>query len=129
MPRSVKLSNPFLIFLLCSSATRLCGGAILILVSWHLVRASDKGYIPLALSIFLAFLPAFFVPAIIAKLSIMLNGRQITGLLLSVLACLTVLLGISQDNLVLFMFANFLTWLVFLGLEASWDMWFTQLQV
>jgi hypothetical protein len=118
----------FKVFLLCSTFIRLASGALLVTLTWNILNQNNISYLPLAVAIFSSLLPAFLAPSIIRRLSVSFNGRKMSSLFLLALVPLTMLAGVSRYNTMGLLIINLLVWLIFLLLEASLDMWFTQLQ-
>nr|WP_256576196.1 MFS transporter [Pseudomonas sp. SID14000] len=97
-------------------------------LTWTILKQNDGDYLPLALAIFCSFLPAFITPMMIKRLSSSLSGRQMSGGFLLCMACLALASGFSREFTVGLLVINLLVWLMILSLEASLDMWFTQIQ-
>lgn len=116
------------VFLLCSTVYRLFSGALMVSLTWTILKQNDGDYLPLALAIFCSFLPAFITPMMIKRLSRSLSGRQMSGGFLLCMACLALASGFSREFTAGLLLINLFVWLMILSLEASLDMWFTQLQ-
>ncbi|MCM2459124.1 MFS transporter [Pseudomonas sp. CG7] len=121
-------SKELAIFLVCSTAYRLCSGALVVSLTWTILNQNEGGYLPLALAIFCSFIPAFITPVIIKRLSVRMNGRKMSSWFTFCLAGLSLVVGASRDITLALLVANLFVWLVFMLLEASLDMWFTQVQ-
>lgn len=121
-------SQALAIFLICSTVYRLFSGALMVSLTWTILKQNDGDYLPLALAIFCSFLPAFITPMMIKRLSSSLSGRQMSGGFLLCMACLALASGFSREFTVGLLVINLLVWLMILSLEASLDMWFTQIQ-
>jgi MFS family permease len=115
-------------FLFCSTVYRLFSGALLVSLTWTILNQNEGGYWPLALAIFCSFIPAFITPAIIKRLAIRMNGRQMSSWFVFGLTALALVSGVSRDFTVGLLVTNLFVWLMIMSLEASLDMWFTQLQ-
>jgi len=115
-------------FLFCSTVYRLFSGALLVSLTWTILNQNEGGYWPLALAIFCSFIPAFITPAIIKRLAIRMNGRQMSSWFVFGLTGLALVSGVSRDFTVGLLITNLFVWLMIMSLEASLDMWFTQLQ-
>ncbi|MFJ4193629.1 hypothetical protein [Pseudomonas sp. NPDC089534] len=115
-------------FLVCSTVYRLFSGALMVSLTWTILTRNEGGYLPLALAIFCSFLPAFITPLMIRRLSRSLSGRQMSGAFVLGLSALALVPGVSGDFTAGLLIANLFAWLMVLLLEASLDMWFTQIQ-
>ncbi|MFZ3282151.1 hypothetical protein [Pseudomonas sp.] len=115
-------------FLFCSTVYRLFSGALLVSLTWTILNQNEGGYWPLALAIFCSFIPAFITPAIIKRLAIRMNGRQMSSWFVFGLTALALVSGVSRDFTAGLLITNLFVWLMIMSLEASLDMWFTQLQ-
>ncbi|KAE9639606.1 hypothetical protein [Pseudomonas sp. PB106] len=115
-------------FLFCSTVYRLFSGALLVSLTWTILNQNEGGYWPLALAIFCSFIPAFITPAIIKRLANRMNGRQMSSWFVFGLTALALVSGVSRDFTVGLLVTNLFVWLMIMSLEASLDMWFTQLQ-
>lgn len=115
-------------FLFCSTVYRLFSGALLVSLTWTILNQNEGGYWPLALAIFCSFIPAFITPAIIKRLANRMNGRQMSSWFVFGLTALALVSGVSRDFTVGLLITNLFVWLMIMSLEASLDMWFTQLQ-
>ncbi|AMO76029.1 MFS transporter [Pseudomonas citronellolis] len=113
-------------FLLCSTLYRLASGALLVSLTWNILHQHSVSYLPLAVAIFCSFIPAFVTPALVRRLSLRMNGRQMSARFLGGLAVLGVIAGLSRYQTIALLLTNLIVWLLFLLLEASLDMWFTQ---
>ncbi|PWB37575.1 hypothetical protein DCO47_03420 [Pseudomonas sp. NDM] len=116
------------IFLFCSTVYRLFSGALLVSLTWTILKQSNDDYLPLALAIFCSFIPAFITPMMIKRLSRKMNGRQMSSLFILCLAGLAMISGLSRNYTAGLLITNLFVWLMVMSLEASLDMWFTQLQ-
>ncbi|MBB5448363.1 MULTISPECIES: hypothetical protein [unclassified Paraburkholderia] len=116
------------VFLFCSTAYRLASGALLVSLTWTILNQHEGGYLPLAFAIFCSFIPAFITPALVRRFSSRMNGRQMSVGFLGCLAVLSVVAGVSRNSTAALLAANLMIWLIFMLLEASLDMWFTQVQ-
>lgn len=121
-------ANELVIFLACSTVYRLFSGALLVSLTWTILSQNDGSYLPLALAIFCSFIPAFITPWMIKRLSIRMNGRKMSSWFLVCLAGLSLVAGACRDITVGLLITNLFVWLIFMLLEASLDMWFTQVQ-
>lgn len=124
----VRNSKDRILFLICSTVYRLFSGALLIFLTWSILHQDGGSYLPLAFSIFCSFIPAFVTPMIIKRLSIRMDGRQMSSGFLVCLAGLSLVAAVCRDMAVGLLITNLLVWLIFILLEASLDMWFTQVQ-
>lgn len=115
-------------FLFCSTVYRLFSGALLVSLTWTILKQNDGGYLPLALAIFCSFIPAFITPVMIKRLSRHVTGRQMSSLFVLCLAGLALISGFSHNFTLGLLITNLFVWLMIMSLEASLDMWFTQLQ-
>jgi MFS family permease len=115
-------------FLFCSTVYRLFSGALLVSLTWTILNQNEGGYWPLALAIFCSFIPAFITPSIIKRLAIRMNGRQMSSWFVFGLTALALVSGVSRDFTAGLLITNLFVWLMIMSLEASLDMWFTQLQ-
>lgn len=115
-------------FLFCSTVYRLFSGALLVSLTWTILKQNDGGYLPLALAIFCSFIPAFITPVMIKRLSRHVTGRQMSSLFVLCLAGLALISGFSRNFTLGLLITNLFVWLMIMSLEASLDMWFTQLQ-
>ncbi|MEN1834059.1 hypothetical protein AAIM60_14320 [Pseudomonas lijiangensis] len=121
-------SKELTVFLVCSTAYRLCSGALVVSLTWTILNQNEGGYLPLALAIFCSFIPAFITPVMIKRLSKRMNGRKMSSLFMASLAALSLVVGAYRDITIGLLVTNLFVWLVFMLLEASLDMWFTQVQ-
>jgi MFS family permease len=124
----MKISRELTVFLVCSTVYRLFSGALLVSLTWTILNQNEDGYLPLALAIFCSFIPAFVTPIMIKRLSARTNGRQMSSWFLVCLAGLSLVAGACRDLTVGLLIVNLFVWLIFMLLEASLDMWFTQVQ-
>ena len=124
----MNLSRELTVFLVCSTVYRLFSGALLVSLTWTILNQNDGSYLPLALAIFCSFIPAFVTPMMIKRLSTRMNGRQMSSWFLVCLAALSLVAGMARDITVGLLITNLFVWLIFMLLEASLDMWFTQVQ-
>ncbi|MEB0077589.1 MFS transporter [Pseudomonas sp. CCI3.2] len=124
----MKMTRELIVFLVCSTVYRLFSGALLVSLTWTILNQNEGGYLPLALAIFCSFIPAFVTPMMIKRLSTRMNGRQMSSWFLVCLASLSLVAGGCRDITVGLLIANLFVWLIFMLLEASLDMWFTQVQ-
>ena len=122
------LSREIKLFLLCSTFYRLASGALLVSLTWNILNQEKVGHVPLALAILCSFIPAFVTPRVIRHLSHKLNGQQMSARFLFGLVFLALVAGVCRHNTSALLVTNLLVWLLFLLLEASLDMWFTQVQ-
>lgn len=122
------ISRELIIFLVGSTVYRLFSGALLVSLTWTILNQNEGGYLPLALAIFCSFIPAFVTPMMIKRLSLRMNGRKMSSLFLVCLAGLSLVAGVCRDITVGLLITNLFVWLIFMLLEASLDMWFTQVQ-
>ncbi|MGI4861282.1 MAG: hypothetical protein ACRYHA_31000 [Janthinobacterium lividum] len=97
-------------------------------MSWQLATTRHGDFFPLALTVFLSFVPAFFIPKLILSLSNRLHGREITSRLLCAFCGMAILIGLTRGETGWFVMTNFLALTLFMGLEVGWDMWFARLQ-
>lgn len=121
-------SKELAVFLVCSTVYRLFSGALLVSLTWTILNQNEGGYLPLALAIFCSFIPAFITPMMIKRLSTRMSGRKMSSLFLVCLAGLSLVAGACRDVTVGLLITNLFVWLIFMLLEASLDMWFTQVQ-
>ncbi|MGN8125376.1 MFS transporter [Pseudomonas sp. 22082] len=124
----MKTRRELIVFLICSTVYRLFSGALLVSLTWTILNQDEGGYLPLALAIFCSFIPAFVTPMMIKRLSTRMNGRQMSSWFLVCLAGLSLVAGVCRDITVGLLITNLFVWLIFMLLEASLDMWFTQVQ-
>lgn len=124
----MKTPRELIVFLVCSTVYRLFSGALLVSLTWTILNQNEGGYLPLALAIFCSFIPAFVTPMMIKRLSTRMNGRQMSSWFLVCLAALSLVAGVYRDITVGLLITNLFVWLIFMLLEASLDMWFTQVQ-
>ncbi|MFJ7792629.1 MFS transporter [Pseudomonas sp. NPDC096950] len=124
----MKMSRELIVFLVGSTVYRLFSGALLVSLTWTILNQNEGGYLPLALAIFCSFIPAFVTPMMIKRLSTRMNGRQMSSGFLACLAGLSLVAGVCRDITVGLLITNLFVWLIFMLLEASLDMWFTQVQ-
>lgn len=124
----MKMPRELIVFLVCSTVYRLFSGALLVSLTWTILNQNEGGYLPLALAIFCSFIPAFVTPMMIKRLSTRMNGRQMSSWFLVCLAGLSLVAGVCRDITVGLLITNLFVWLIFMLLEASLDMWFTQVQ-
>ncbi|QPN48001.1 hypothetical protein I5S86_11275 [Priestia aryabhattai] len=117
-----------MVFLLCSTFYRLASGALLVSLTWNILNQESISYFPLALAILCSFIPAFVTPTLIRRLTRKFNGRQMSARFLLGLAILTLVAGACRYDTSALLVTNLFVWLLFLLLEASLDMWFTQVQ-
>jgi hypothetical protein len=122
------ISRELIVFLVGSTVYRLFSGALLVSLTWTILNQNEGGYLPLALAIFCSFIPAFVTPMMIKRLSLKMNGRKMSSLFLVCLAGLSLVAGVCRDITVGLLITNLFVWLIFMLLEASLDMWFTQVQ-
>lgn len=122
------LSKELAVFLVCSTVYRLFSGALLVSLTWTILNQNKDDYLPLALAIFCSFIPAFVTPMMIKHLSSRMNGRKMSSWFLVCLAGFSLVAGACRDITVGLLVTNLFVWLIFMLLEASLDMWFTQVQ-
>lgn len=123
-----RIPRETLVFLLCSTFYRLASGALLVSLTWNILNQESISYLPLALAILCSFIPSFIVPSMIRRLTRQFNGRQMSARFLLGLAILALAAGACRYETSALLVINLLVWLLFLLLEASLDMWFTQVQ-
>lgn len=121
-------SKELTMFLVCSTVYRLFSGALLVSLTWTILNQNEGDYLPLALAIFCSFIPAFVTPVMIKRLSSRMNGRQMSSWFLMCLTGLSLVSGASRDFTIGLLIINLFVWLMIMLLEASLDMWFTQIQ-
>ncbi|WP_223517732.1 MFS transporter [Pseudomonas sp. GL-B-19] len=121
-------SKELAMFLVCSTVYRLFSGALLVSLTWTILNQNEGDYLPLALAIFCSFIPAFVTPVMIKRLSSRMNGRQMSSWFLMCLTGLALVSGVSRDFTIGLLITNLFVWLMIMALEASLDMWFTQIQ-
>ncbi|AMB87525.1 hypothetical protein AWM79_20400 [Pseudomonas agarici] len=121
-------AKELVIFLFCSTVYRLFSGALLVSLTWTILKQNDGDYLPLALAIFCSFIPAFITPMMIKRLSRHMTGRQMSSLFVLCLTGLALISGFSRNFTLGLLITNLFVWLMIMSLEASLDMWFTQLQ-
>lgn len=123
-----KAAKELAMFLFCSTVYRLFSGALMVSLTWTILNQEEGGYLPLALAIFCSFIPAFITPAMIRRLSLRMNGRQMSSWFVLGLTGIALISGVSRDFTVGLLITNLFAWLMVMSLEASLDMWFTQIQ-
>lgn len=121
-------AKELVMFLFCSTVYRLFSGALMVSLTWTILNQDEGGYLPLALAIFCSFIPAFITPAMIKRLSLRMNGRQMSSWFVLGLAGLALISGVSRDFTLGLLITNLFAWLMIMSLEASLDMWFAQIQ-
>jgi len=128
MSEQQSTSKELAVFLFCSTVYRLFSGALLVSLTWTILKQNDDDYLPLALAIFCSFIPAFITPVMIKRLSRRMDGRQMSVWFVLCLTGLALISGLSRNVTVGLLVTNLFVWLMIMSLEASLDMWFTQLQ-
>lgn len=102
----------------------ICGGLILA-INWEL--ANPKSTIDLALATILSFIPAIFIPFIIAIFFKKQNGSTLTKLAMLAIFFIVLSIALSYKNAILLIILNFILWTAFFLIETSLEYWFSEI--
>lgn len=102
----------------------ICGGLILA-INWEL--ANPKSTIDLALATILSFIPAIFIPFIIAIFFKKQNGSTLTKLAMLAIFFIVLSIALSYKNTILLIILNFILWTAFFLIETSLEYWFSEI--
>jgi MFS family permease len=102
----------------------ICGGLILA-INWEL--ANPKYTIDLALATILSFIPAIFIPFIIAIFFKKQNGSTLTKLAMLAIFFIVLSIALSYKNTILLIILNFILWTAFFLIETSLEYWFSEI--
>jgi MFS family permease len=101
-----------------------CGGLILA-INWEL--ANPKSTIDLALATILSFIPAIFIPFIIAIFFKKQNGSTLTKLAMLAIFFIVLSIALNYKNTILLIILNFILWIAFFLIETSLEYWFSEI--